>query len=79
MCEYCKFDYLLGKQIGKPFPDGFGITAAIKQDRYFYLIVDASNGDDGIIYGIEYCPKCGRKLAPSKLKVFFYKLLGRLN
>lgn len=61
MCKYCDFDEHCGKQVGEHFPEGFGVTAAIQQDRTFYSIVN-TDGLDGIIYGINYCPMCGRKL-----------------
>lgn len=60
MCKYCDFDEPCGKQVGFPFPEGFGITAAIKQDRFFYSVVN-TDGLDAIVNGINYCPMCGRK------------------
>jgi hypothetical protein len=51
--------------VGNPFPEGFGVTAAIQQDRFFYSIVNI-DGLDGIIYGINFCPQCGRKLTEDK-------------
>lgn len=45
MCKYCDFDEPCGKQVGNPFPEGFGITTVIRQDRTFYSIVNT----DGLI------------------------------
>lgn len=63
MCDCCEFEYTTGTEIAKaPFKEGFGITARIKRDDDYFMIVEDGT-DDMIIGGINYCPMCGRKLS----------------